>query len=183
MRVTQLVADLIAKYPRQADVITSWAPQYRTRLQHAEGMRLQEAFDVTMTGWAGMVFPKPAEIAAHLPGKTAPADNDDIFAQTTREYEQRYEAANAWWKERGHAVEITPAGKIEVPCRAGSLGRGEHLIEHPGVEEQEMLEAEREDVGGPANQDLVEGRRDGVEVTGGPLPECFDVPPLARKQR
>ncbi len=108
MTVSELLADLVKKFPKQRDVIESWGPQYQQRLQHAEGMRLAEAYMVLMTGWSAMFFPRPNEIAAQIPKtKYDQATDDDAISDAekyTREMEQRTEAAISWWKGRGTTV-------------------------------------------------------------------------------
>ena len=105
MNVSAIIADLARKFPNQADNIRAWMPEYSTALERHAGERLAEAYRVCMIGWKAGWAPRPADIAAHLPGRPQPKTDDDVAERVriTNERQRRLvDAANDWWKTHGH---------------------------------------------------------------------------------
>lgn len=68
MQIGELMKALADRYPRQftSQFFTEhWAVDFRAVLP--EGPNLQEAWDRCRAGWTKTTFPRPADIAAHLP--------------------------------------------------------------------------------------------------------------------
>lgn len=141
MNIADLLADMIKKYPKQADVIEAWAPQYRQRLERYEGPRLAEAYMILMTDWRVLWFPRPHEIAQYLPQPKHVAEaGESDAARTTREDKERCEAACKWWDEHGTAVSLFY--EFRHRCRKG-LPTPEDIA---GFERQNKRDKEAEEL-------------------------------------
>lgn len=63
MTIDEFIAALIKRFPRAADEITAWSPDYRYALTGLSGPDLAESLRYTLNRWTKAWPPKPGEIA------------------------------------------------------------------------------------------------------------------------
>lgn len=63
MTIDEFIAALVKRFPRSADEITAWAPDYRYALSGLSGPDLAESLRYTLNRWTKAWPPKPGEIA------------------------------------------------------------------------------------------------------------------------
>ena len=62
MTIDEFMAALLKRFPRNADEIAAWAPDYRYVLAGMSGEDIAESLKVTLARWQKAWPPKPAEI-------------------------------------------------------------------------------------------------------------------------
>lgn len=74
MDIQDLMKELATLWPNafaKQEALEAWSRQYRIVLEHAQGPRLQEAFDACMADWTKNSPPKPADLKGYLPTPTS----------------------------------------------------------------------------------------------------------------
>lgn len=88
MTIDEFIAALVKRFPRSADEITAWAPDYRYALSGLSGPDLAESLRYTLNRWTKAWPPKPGEIAKrHVVAATSGrhplcVDSNELFGKS-----------------------------------------------------------------------------------------------------
>lgn len=80
MTVTDLISDLIRRFPKHAREIAAWTGSYDRRLAGLDGADLARCYEHTLDSWPHGWPPKPGDFA--IPGAAAAVDRSQDIART-----------------------------------------------------------------------------------------------------